>query len=88
MAGGSYQDFRERGHWASSVDFPYPDIGYYNIDAGLLERQMGSSWYEKTVVSGLGRINYDYKSKNLVTINYRLDGATVLGRITSGELPS
>ncbi len=89
MAGGSYQDFRDRGQWASSVDFPYTNIGYYNIDAGLLERQMGSSWYEKTVVSGLGRINYDFKSKYLVTINYRLDGATVFGEDYKwGNFPS
>ncbi|MFO7669351.1 MAG: TonB-dependent receptor [Bacteroidales bacterium] len=89
LAGGSYQDFRDRGHWASSVDFPYTDIGYYNIDAGLLERQMGSSWYEKRVISGLGRINYDYKSRYLVTINYRLDGATVFGEDYKwGNFPS
>ncbi len=79
MAGGSYQNSRNRGHWASALDFPYLNIGYYNIDAGLLERQMGSNWYEKRVMSGLGRINYDYKSKYLLTINYRLDGATVFG---------
>ncbi len=89
LAGGSYQDTRNRGHWASSVDFPYTNIGYYNIDAGLLERQMGSSWYERTVVSGLGRINYDYKSKYLLTINYRLDGATVFGDNNKwGHFPS
>lgn len=79
MAGGSYQNFRNRGHWSSAVDFPYINIGYYNIDAGLLERQMGSSWYERKVMSGLGRINYDYRGTYLVTINYRLDGATVFG---------
>jgi TonB-linked SusC/RagA family outer membrane protein len=79
MAGGSYQSFRNRGLWASAVDFPYPNIGYFNINAGLLERQMGSSWYEKQVLSGLGRINYDYRGTYLVTINYRLDGATVFG---------
>ena len=79
MAGGSYQHFRNRGHWSSAVDFPYPNISFYNINAGLLERQMGSNWYEKQVVSGLGRINYDYRGTYLVTINYRLDGATVFG---------
>ncbi len=79
MIGGSYQNYRERGLWASAVDFPYVNIGYYNINAGLLERQMGSDWYEKRVISGLGRINYDYKNKYLLTINYRLDGATVFG---------
>lgn len=89
MAGGSYQDTRNRGHWASALDFPYVDIGYYNIDAGLLERQMGSNWYEKRVMSGLGRINYDYKGTYLVTINYRLDGATVFGEDYKwGHFPS
>ncbi len=89
MAGGSYQDTRNRGHWASALDFPYVDIGYYNIDAGLLERQMGSNWYEKRVMSGLGRINYDYKGTYLVTINYRLDGATVFGENNKwGHFPS
>ena len=89
MAGGSYQSFRNRDHWASALDFPYTNIGYYNIDAGLLERQMGSNWYEKRVTSGLGRLNYDYKNKYLVTINYRLDGATVFGEDHKwGHFPS
>ena len=89
MAGGSYQTLRNRGHYASAVDFPYVDIGYYNIDAGLLERTMGSSWYEKRVMSGLGRINYDYKDKYFLTINYRLDGATVFGPDNKwGNFPS
>ncbi len=89
MAGGSYQNFRNRGHWSSAVDFPYLNIGYYNINAGLLERQMGSNWYEKKVMSGLGRINYDYKGTYLVTINYRLDGATVFGEDHKwGQFPS
>ncbi len=89
MAGGSYQSFRNRGHWASAIDFPYLNIGYYNINAGLLERQMSSNWYEKRVMSGLGRINYDYKGKYLLTINYRLDGATVFGEDYKwGHFPS
>lgn len=89
MAGGSYQDLRNRGQWASAVDFPYTNIGYYNIDAGLLEREMGSNWYEKRVMSGLGRINYDYRGKYLLTINYRLDGATVFGEDHKwGHFPS
>jgi TonB-dependent starch-binding outer membrane protein SusC len=89
MAGGSFQTLRNRGHYASAVDFPYVDIGYYNIDAGLLERTMGSSWYEKRVMSGLGRINYDYKDKYFLTINYRLDGATVFGPDNKwGNFPS
>jgi TonB-dependent starch-binding outer membrane protein SusC len=89
MVGGSLQNYRERGLWTSAVDFPYINIGYYNINAGLLERQMGSSWYEKRVISGLGRINYDFKNKYLLTVNYRLDGATVFGEDNKwGQFPS
>ncbi len=89
MAGGSVQSYRERGQWASSVDFPYTNIGYYNIDAGLLERRMSSYWYDKRVVSGLARLNYDYAGKYLVTVNYRLDGATVFGNNNKwGHFPS
>ena len=89
MAGGSFQHFRNRGHWASAVDYPYPNIGYYNIGTGLLDRQMASNWYEKSVLSGLGRINYDYQGKYLLTINYRLDGATIFGDHNKwGHFPS
>jgi len=89
MAGGSYQYYRNRGHWNTAVDFPYLNVGYYNIDAGLLEREVGSYWYDKSVLSGLGRINYDYMEKYLVTINYRLDGATVFGENHKwGHFPS
>jgi TonB-dependent starch-binding outer membrane protein SusC len=89
MAGGSFQSARNRGLWTSAMDFPYQNIGYYNIDAGLLERQMGSNWYERRVVSGLGRLNYDFRGKYLLTVNYRLDGATVFGTDSKwGHFPS
>jgi len=89
MAGGSYLSLVNKGLYASSVDLPYLNIGYYNIGAGLLERNMGSSWYEKRVLSGLARLNYDYKNKYLLTVNYRLDGATVFGENNKwGQFPS
>lgn len=89
MAGGSYLGLVNKGLFASSVDLPYLNIGYYNIGAGLLERDMGSSWYRKKVLSGLARLNYDYKGKYLLTVNYRLDGATVFGENNKwGQFPS
>jgi TonB-linked SusC/RagA family outer membrane protein len=89
MAGGSYLALTNKGLFASAVDFPYTNVAYYNISAGLLERNMGSSWYEKRVLSGLARFNYDFKSKYLLTVNYRLDGATVFGKNNKwGQFPS
>jgi TonB-dependent starch-binding outer membrane protein SusC len=89
MAGGSYQGYINKGLYASAVDMPYINIGYYNIGAGLVDRNMGSSWYEKRVLSGLARFNYDYKDKYLLTFNYRLDGATVFGENNKwGQFPS
>lgn len=89
MAGGSMQSYRTRSLWASSADFPVSNIGYYSIDDGLEDREMGSSWTEKRLASGLARINYDYKSKYLLTINYRIDGATAFGENSKwGQFPS
>ncbi len=89
MAGGSYQSYLERGLWVSATDFPYADIAYYNINSGLSDREMGSDWYQKQIMSALARLNYDYKGKYLLTVNYRLDGATVFGENNKwGQFPS
>ena len=89
MAGGTIQSYRSRGLSAGAQDFPYTNIGFYSIDDGLEERTMGSSWTEKRLASGLARLNYDYKSKYLLTVNFRLDGATVFGENNKwGTFPS
>lgn len=89
MAGGSFESYRERSMWSSAVEFPYENIGYYDINAGLLEREMRSSWGMRRIVSGLARLNYDYDGRYLLTVNYRLDGATVFGDKNKwGHFPS
>jgi TonB-linked SusC/RagA family outer membrane protein len=90
MAGGSYLNYTYKGLWITAAEFPYTNIGYYNIGAGLLERDFSSTWDPgKLVLSGLARLNYDFKSKYLLTINYRLDGARVFGKNYKwGQFPS
>ena len=80
IAGGTYYSYRSRSLFASSEGFPYVDIAYYNINAGLIERLMGSNWAEKKTLSGLFRLNYDYDKKYFITSSYRLDGASQFGK--------
>lgn len=51
----------------------YP--GYNTYDGGAARAR-------KTMVSFFGRLNYDYKSKYLVSLNYRRDGLSSLGANT------
>ena len=80
MAGGSYNSYRRRSLGASAENFPYPNISYYNINAGLDMRQMNSNWVENKTVSGLVRLNYDYDKKLLLTSSIRLDAASQFGK--------
>ncbi|MGB2128630.1 MAG: SusC/RagA family TonB-linked outer membrane protein [Flavicella sp.] len=77
--GATYYAFRTRSLSASAEKFPFENIGYYNINAGVLENIMGSDWVQKTTLSGLFRMNYNFDEKFFLTSSYRLDGASQFG---------
>lgn len=77
--GATYYAFRSRSLSASAERFPFENIGYYNIDAGVQENIMGSDWISKTTLSGLFRMNYNFDQKLFLTSSYRLDGASQFG---------
>ncbi len=80
MAGTNYQTFINRDSWIRANGFPEPGISYYNIGAATGEiREFGSSWDERTTQSAFGRFNYDFKNTYLLTVNFRVDGATQYG---------
>ncbi|WP_406684601.1 TonB-dependent receptor [Seonamhaeicola sp. MEBiC1930] len=79
MGGGSYYSYRGRTLSASSENFPYVGISYFNVNAGLDNRTLNSDWIEKKTISGLLRINYDYDKKFFLTSSYRIDGASQFG---------
>ncbi|WP_158989139.1 TonB-dependent receptor [Mucilaginibacter sp. L196] len=60
---------------ANANDLTFPNLGYDNL--GLSSNQsIGSSYSESALVSLLGRINYAYKDKYLLTVSIRRDGSS------------
>jgi TonB-linked SusC/RagA family outer membrane protein len=65
------------------------ELAYYNIGAGAV--QTGGSYQDKrTNASQMGRINYGYDSRYLLTLTARRDGSSVFGDNTTkyGVFPS
>ena len=52
---------------------------YIGFRAGYTNYDAGGSEGEKSMMSFFGRINYDYMSKYMLSVNYRRDGLSALG---------
>jgi TonB-linked SusC/RagA family outer membrane protein len=69
------QQFTERNFTASASNLRFPQLGYDNI--GLNGAATVASAYQKwTLLSLLGRVNYAFKEKYLVTAAVRRDGSS------------
>ena len=74
---------------ASSTGFLSDILLNYNLAAGSSVGTPSSGYSEYTIFSGLGRINYAYKGKYLITASYRADGSSRFGRENKwGYFPS
>ncbi|MFA5819561.1 MAG: SusC/RagA family TonB-linked outer membrane protein [Bacteroidales bacterium] len=58
------------------MDIPYEDSRYYNIGTANTITGVGSGLEEWNLLSYVGRINYGYKSKYLLSVSFRADGAS------------
>jgi len=70
MQGANSANFGSKG-----ILLPFEALGLSGMDLGTpqLIKSSSSAW---TMASFLGRINYDYKSKYLLTMTYRADGSS------------
>ncbi|SFC16101.1 SusC/RagA family TonB-linked outer membrane protein [Spirosoma endophyticum] len=69
------QQFTDRNFTASASGLRFPQLGYDNL--GLNTAATVASGYQKwTIFSLLGRVNYGYKDKYLVTAAVRRDGSS------------
>src|SRR5690606_8956591 len=71
------------GNWAQTTGF-FNDLTTYNrLQAGDLTLasagNITSYKNDRTLVSFLGRVNYSFKDKYLLTVSLRRDGSTVFG---------
>lgn len=62
------------GDYMQVVDMPF-DVDWYNLGSGTVQNQ--SSYYKKiSMLSYVGRINYSYKNRYMVTVSSRWDGSS------------
>jgi iron complex outermembrane receptor protein len=86
LGGYTYQKLSNEGFSAANSRFP--DVfGYNNIGAGnanidetnSTNREVGSYKSEAILIGLIGRLNYSYKDKYLLTSNIRRDGSSRFG---------
>ena len=94
LAGHSYQTLTNEGFWATNRDFPdifsYNNLGAGNAGPGGATNITVSSYKSAAKLAGLlGRINYAYDDKYLLTANIRRDASSRFGANNrSGVFPS
>lgn len=79
MFGTEYYDSYKRGFSASGYGSPlsdFQDLGYTSTAAGV--RVIDSWHFRQRILSFFGRVNYDYKSKYLLSLVMRRDGYSKL----------
>jgi TonB-linked SusC/RagA family outer membrane protein len=67
---------------AKSVTFINDALSYYNLSAGKTQTDGSEGWSSK-MLSQMGRINYSYDSRYLVTLTARRDGYSGFGANTN-----
>ncbi|WP_338868429.1 TonB-dependent receptor [Spirosoma sp. SC4-14] len=69
------QQYTERNFTASASGLRFPQLGYDNI-GGNAAASVASAYQKWTLLSLLGRVNYGYKDKYLVSAAVRRDGSS------------
>ena len=69
------QQFTNRNFTATATGLRFPQLGYDNI-GGNSAASVGSAFSKSTLLSLLGRVNYAYKDKYLLTAAVRRDGSS------------
>lgn len=80
MAGFSVEYSQSRSSQLIARDFVNEALEYENMSAGSPEKNgISNSLSESTLISGMGRVNYTYDNKYLLTATLRADGSSKFG---------
>jgi TonB-linked SusC/RagA family outer membrane protein len=79
LGGITFQQNISEGLTASSQDYVNNVLGENSLGAGAIYNQPSSSRTEWSLVSYLGRINYNINEKYLFSFNSRIDGSSRFG---------
>lgn len=73
MQGYRYENSEEK-----AFDLPYENQLFYNIGSAVNVQGISSNFSQNRLVSFMGRLNYGFDSRYLLTVSLRADGASVL----------
>ena len=75
----SYLENISTNSFASGRNQIFSSQSFYNLAAANQSTSFGSGYGKYTLISFSGRVNYNYKSKYLLTLTGRTDGSSKLG---------
>jgi len=79
VGGFSAQHSETEGQVTSAAGFPNDLLTFNNLGVGVTPRPVTSSSDEWAMASWLGRVNYGFKEKYLMTLTMRADGSSKFG---------
>ncbi len=79
LLGTTFQGFRSERLFAFALDFADNRTGWHSIGNALNPQPSSTGESEWGIISYLGRVNYSYDNRILVTLTGRLDGASKFG---------
>ena len=82
LALGEVEKNRFHGFYTTTTNFSSNELGYHSLQGGALRPWEGTgSYYEEPhLVSFLGRVNYTYDDRYVLTVNLRTDASSKFGR--------
>ncbi|RZK50649.1 MAG: TonB-dependent receptor [Pedobacter sp.] len=80
MAAGTYERTNGQNKRAEAKTFANDALLNENLAAGEVIMPVISNRYQSTLISFLGRANYSYDDRYLLTVSYRQDGSSKFGR--------
>ncbi|MBK9018149.1 MAG: TonB-dependent receptor [Saprospiraceae bacterium] len=79
LVGSSFQGFSSERLFAFALDFPDNRTGWHNLGSALNPQPAATGELTWGIVSYLGRVNYTFDNKFLLTLTGRVDGASKFG---------
>jgi TonB-linked SusC/RagA family outer membrane protein len=80
VAGGTYEHFGSNSFGGNGRGYALPDLTYDAIGTGNSTlNQIGSGRASTKIISFLGRVNYTFKDRYLLTASFRADGSSRFG---------
>ena len=79
LIGNTYQGFHSQRVFAFALDFADNRTGWHSLGAGKNPQPAGTGELTWGIISYLGRVNYAFDNRLLVTLTGRVDGASKFG---------